>query len=677
MPFLRLALCFGVSLLATVTRAQPLSVPNVVSSLPGNIPIGPAGLTLDLRDYFFVPGLSGGPIVQFDTVFGRFNVELFSNVAPRHVANFLAYVESGVYTNSFIHRAASFDGAGVSILQGGALRFTLPFQVAPIPQLPPVPLEYNLPNTRGTLAAARSSDPNSATSEWFFNVRDNSTALNQNSGGGYTVFGRILGTGIRAVDSMAVLPRINAGAPLTELPVRAVDGATYSEKTLAVINSVIPVSLFPTSPSPSVITFSVENSDPSVARGTISGTSLTIVALAKGMATTRVRATDTNGNSATLTLTATLVEGSPLPVFTVQPESQAVVPGTTVVLRSSAIDADSYRWEHNSVTVPGATGDTLVISQASNESAGTYVSVATNSSGTVRSSPAILTLVNSPGDPGRLVNLSILTSVGSGSKVLTMGAYIGPGNATGTLPLVVRAVGPTLGQTPFNLAGVLPDPMLAFFAAGNPTPLETNDDWGGGPTMEAAFNLVAAFRLPTSSRDSAILRQGPGVAPGGYTMQVTSKDTSTGACIAEIYDASGGTRTASTPRLMNLSTLVQIDPGSDLAVGFVLGGNTPRAILVRGVGPSLAAFGLGGLMENPQLDLFNNRTGQLITSNGDWGGSAELTTAFSTTGAFALRSNDSKDAALVITLPPGPYSARISGVSGAGGLALVEVYEIP
>src|SRR5690606_9419707 len=167
---------------------------------------------------------------------------------------------------------------------------------------------------------------------------------------------------------------------------------------------------------------------------------------------------------------------------------------------------------------------------------------------------------------GRLSNLSILTRTGSGARVLTMGAVVGPGDFTEALPLLIRAVGPTLAQPPFNVAGVLPDPVLTLFAAG--TPLESNDNWGGAPALANAFQSVAAFALPADSLDSAMLRTAPGMAPGPYTVTVTGQGETSGNVIAEIYDASAVARTASTPRLINLSTLGEIDPGADLALGF-------------------------------------------------------------------------------------------------------------
>ena len=289
----------------------------------------------------------------------------------------------------------------------------------------------------------------------------------------------------------------------------------------------------------------------------------------------------------------------------------------------------------------------------------------------------MLTFATAP-TPGRLVNLSILTTASTGAKALTMGATIGGQGTSGAMPLVIRAVGPTLG-TAFNLTGVLSDPEMALNAAGNSTPLATNDNWGGSPTVATAFTNVGAFTLPANSLDSAIVPAAPGLAAGGYTVQVTGKGGTSGLVIAELYDAAGAARTATTPRLTNLSTLTQIDAGGTLAVGFVIGGNTARTLLVRGVGPTLgsAPFNFGGTMADPKLELYNNATGQKILENNDWGGAAGLTAVSNSVGAFALASGATKDAVLVLSLPPGQYSARVSGADGGGGTTIVEVYEVP
>lgn len=380
----------------------------------------------------------------------------------------------------------------------------------------------------------------------------------------------------------------------------------------------------------------------------------------------------TVSESAILTVNSTAV-GSP--AFTTLPTASVTVGiGSTVVFNSTATGATAYRWQRNNGDLLNATSANLVVLNAGALDAGTYRVIATNSAGSTTSRDATL-IVNpvATTDLGRLVNLSILTTAGPGAKVLTVGAVVGPLNFSGSLPLVIRAVGPTL-NTAFGIGGVLADPVLTLNAAGVAAPIANNDNWGGGAPLNAAFAAVGAFALPANSLDSSALSN---AAPGGYTVQVTGKADTSGLVIAEIYDNSTG-RTATSPRLINLSSLTQIDAGANLAVGFVLRGSTARTVLVRGIGPSLGTiFGLGGVMSDPKLELFNNDTGSKITENDNWGGDAQLMDAAASVGAFALADTATKDAVLLVTLAPGAYSARVSGVGSSAGTAIVEVYELP
>jgi hypothetical protein len=375
-------------------------------------------------------------------------------------------------------------------------------------------------------------------------------------------------------------------------------------------------------------------------------------------------------NSANLTVNPPAVAA---PVFTTQPAAQTVGVGSTVVFNAVASQTTSYQWRKDGAVLSGATGANLVIKDVPTSAAGSYSVVATNSAGSITSATAALKVGTfAATDTSRLVNLSILTTAGTGARVLTVGAVVGPLNFSGSLPLVVRAVGPTLASA-FGLAGVLDDPVLTINAAGVSTPIATNDNWGGGTAMRTAFAAVGAFDLVTGSLDSAAL---PSAAVGGYTVQVTGKGTASGLVIAEIYDNSAN-RTAASPRLINLSTLTQIDAGATLAVGFVLRGATSRTVLVRGIGPSLSQLGVSGTMSDPKLELFNNDTGAKVTENDNWGGDDALMDAAATVGAFALADTATKDAVLLVTLPPGAYSARVSGVGSSAGTAIVEVYELP
>ena len=150
-----------------------------------------------------------------------------------------------------------------------------------------------------------------------------------------------------------------------------------------------------------------------------------------------------------------------------------------------------------------------------------------------------------------------------------------------------------------------------------------------------------------------------------------------GSVIAEIYDATpASSYTLSTPRLTNVSVLKQIAAGGSLTQGFTIGGSTAKTILVRAVGPGLAGFGIGGFLPDPQLALFDS-TSTPIAANDNWGGDAQLSAAMNAVGAFALTDPASKDSVLLVTLPPGGYTATASGVGGTGGQAIVEVYEVP
>jgi hypothetical protein len=99
--------------------------------------------------------------------------------------------------------------------------------------------------------------------------------------------------------------------------------------------------------------------------------------------------------------------------------------------------------------------------------------------------------------------------------------------------VLVRAVGPTLGAAPFNVAGTMPDPKMALYAQGNATPLDTDDNWGGSTTLSDAFHATGAFSLPATSKDAALLKTLP---PGGYSVQVSAATGTTGTAIIEVYE---------------------------------------------------------------------------------------------------------------------------------------------
>lgn len=162
------------------------------------------------------PGtLNAGTIVSFDfTNFGSVQVELFETEAPLTVANFLNYVTAGRYDDTMIHRVDTSLG----VVQGGG--FTKTAAAVATAADPMIALEYSHPNVRGTLAMARTASPNSATSQWYFNTHDNSTLLGQSNGGGYAVFGQVLGNGMDVIDAIAAVPTFAYGVPFNQVPLQ-------------------------------------------------------------------------------------------------------------------------------------------------------------------------------------------------------------------------------------------------------------------------------------------------------------------------------------------------------------------------------------------------------------------------------------------------------------------------
>ena len=169
------------------------------------------------------PRNSDATIVEFQTVMGTFEVNLYDNATPQTVANFLAYVNGLAYTNSIYHRSAPGF-----VVQGGGFTYNAALPLLDITANAPVVNEPEFSNVRGTIAMAKlGGDPNSATNQWFFNLANNSANLDsQNSG--FTVFGEVVGNGMDVVDAIAALPSYNFGGALTSLPLRNYTAADFA-----------------------------------------------------------------------------------------------------------------------------------------------------------------------------------------------------------------------------------------------------------------------------------------------------------------------------------------------------------------------------------------------------------------------------------------------------------------
>lgn len=278
-------------------------------------------------------------------------------------------------------------------------------------------------------------------------------------------------------------------------------------------------------------------------------------------------------------------------------------------------------------------------------------------------------IAGNPANPARLINLSILTDLPAAGENFTLGYVVGGAGTSGAKPLVIRAAGPSLSA--FGLTGLLDDPKVELFTAAGKT-IE-NDNWGGASSLTAALAAVGAFAFSSpGSKDSALTAN---ILTRDNSVQVSSANNGTGRVLAEVYDATpSSSSTTTTPRLLNVSVRKHL--GTGVTMGFTVGGTGSKTILIRAVGPGLAAFGVPGTVIDPQLTLFNDKS-EKVGENNDWSGTPALAAAFKSVGAFDLPAATSKDAALLATLAPGGYTVQVSGVNNTTGVALVEVYEVP
>jgi hypothetical protein len=263
------------------------------------------------------------------------------------------------------------------------------------------------------------------------------------------------------------------------------------------------------------------------------------------------------------------------------------------------------------------------------------------------------------------VNLSVRGLVAAGGD-LTLGATV---RGNGAKALLLRAVGPTLGA--FGVSGALADPQLETIPVGANVASATNNDWGGDAALAATFAGAGAFPLPIGSKDAAF---GSTLAGGGMTVRVTSAVAGgSGLALAEIYDRDPASVST---RLANVSVRGFAGTGAQALVpGFVIAGQAVKRLLIRAIGPTLATFGVSGVLSDPQLAVIPQPSTTVIASNDNWGGDAALSAAFAAVGAFVLPAN-SRDAAVIVQLPPGAYTVVVSGVGGATGQALVEIYDL-
>jgi hypothetical protein len=267
--------------------------------------------------------------------------------------------------------------------------------------------------------------------------------------------------------------------------------------------------------------------------------------------------------------------------------------------------------------------------------------------------------------PPKAVALNIATRlpVGDGQDVL-IGGFIIQGSAPKRL--AIRAVGPSLNGI---VSGALQDPRLEL-RDGTGATLASNDNWritnvGGAIDSDQSIDLEATGVAPSNNAESAMVVT---LNPGAYTAIISGVNNTTGIAIVEIYDLDA----AFPSTLANISTRGFVQAGDNVMIGgfIYLGGGGATQVVLRAIGPSLAAFGITNPLIDPMLEL-RDGNGAVVASNDDWKNSPDAATVQRL--GFQL-SNDAESALYQTGLARGAYTAIVRGKNGGIGVGVVEVY---
>ena len=249
----------------------------------------------------------------------------------------------------------------------------------------------------------------------------------------------------------------------------------------------------------------------------------------------------------------------------------------------------------------------------------------------------------------KVVNVSTRASAGLGENVM-VGGFIVSGDTDKRV--VLRALGPSLAQA--GVIGVLANPMISLYDSAGVL-MASNDN-------RLALGGVVNPLLPSNPSESMLTAILP---PGSYTAVVEGVNGTSGVALVEVYDLEPGIS-----RVANISTRGDIVSAEDVMIGgFIVGSGDPTKVIVRALGPSLAAFGVTNALPNPELELYNSN-GALIAVNDDWRSTQEQQIQ-----ATIPPTND-LESAIVSTLAPGAYTALVRDANHAAGVGLVEVYDL-
>ncbi len=255
-----------------------------------------------------------------------------------------------------------------------------------------------------------------------------------------------------------------------------------------------------------------------------------------------------------------------------------------------------------------------------------------------------------PGSTSKQVlNVSTRASAGLSENVI-VGGFIVSGDKAKRV--VLRALGPSLGQAGVN--GVLADPVISLYDSKGVL-MESNDN-------RLALGGVVNPLLPSDPSESFLIAILP---PDSYTAIVEGVNGTSGVALVEVYDLEPGSS-----RVVNISTRGDIVSAGDVMIGgFIIGGSDPTQVIVRALGPSLAAFGVSDPLRDPVLELYD-ANGALLDVNDNWRSTQEKEIM------ATIPPTNNLESAIVATLPPGDYTALVRDATQSGGVGLVEVYNL-
>lgn len=260
--------------------------------------------------------------------------------------------------------------------------------------------------------------------------------------------------------------------------------------------------------------------------------------------------------------------------------------------------------------------------------------------------------------PTRALNISTRMRVETGNNVL-IGGFIITGNAPKNV--AVRGIGPSL--IPFGIADALTDPTLELHDSAGAL-LFNNDDWQDNSSQAA--QLTALGLAPQNTKESGIVAT---LQPAAYTAILAGKNNGTGVGLVEIYDTNSGVDS----QLANISTRGFVLTGNNVMIGgFILGGSTNPSVVVRGIGPSLAQFGLNPVLDDPTLEL-RDGNGALLIANDNW---QDDSVAAAQLIANGLAPQNLFESGIFTSLPPAAFTAILAGKNGGTGIGLIEIYNL-